>query len=79
MMHAVVLPDGKVSLPPELRKALDLHPGTVLEMRNEAGKIIAWKKIRSGADKPGTTFSFTLPGEAVTVEQVRAAIEDDDE
>jgi len=43
-MNATVLDDGKVSIPQELRDALDLRPGTVLEMQQQAGKLVAWKK-----------------------------------
>ena len=41
LVNAVVLPDGKVSLPAELREALGLTPGTVLEIQNQSGKIAA--------------------------------------
>ena len=42
-MNATVQEDGKVSIPQELRDALDLRPGTVLEMQHQAGKLVAWK------------------------------------
>jgi bifunctional DNA-binding transcriptional regulator/antitoxin component of YhaV-PrlF toxin-antitoxin module len=43
-MSAVVLEDGKISIPPEVRAALGLAPGTVLEVQSQAGKLVAWKK-----------------------------------
>ena len=43
-MNATVLDDGKVSIPQELRDALGLAPGTVLEMQQQAGKLVAWKQ-----------------------------------
>ena len=44
-MNATVLDDGKINIPKELRDALGLNPGTVLEMQNQAGTLLAWKKI----------------------------------
>lgn len=43
-MNATVQEDGKVSIPKELRDALGLSPGTVLEMENHAGTLVAWKQ-----------------------------------
>lgn len=43
-MNAVVLPDGSVNIPEEIRDALGLAPGTQLEVENQAGKLVAWKK-----------------------------------
>ena len=43
-MNATVQEDGKVSIPKELRDALGLSPGTVLEMENQAGTLVAWKQ-----------------------------------
>ena len=43
-MNATVQEDGKVSIPKELRDALGLTPGTVLEMQHQAGTLVAWKK-----------------------------------
>jgi bifunctional DNA-binding transcriptional regulator/antitoxin component of YhaV-PrlF toxin-antitoxin module len=44
-MSTVVLDDGKISIPQELREALGLSPGTVLEVQNQAGTLVAWKKV----------------------------------
>ena len=44
-MSTVVLEDGKISIPPEVRTALGLDPGTVLEVRSQAGTLVAWKKV----------------------------------
>lgn len=43
-MDAIVLNDGKISIPQELREALGLTPGTVLEVQSQAGTLVAWKK-----------------------------------
>ena len=43
-MDALVLDDGKISIPKELRDALGIKPATVLEMQNQAGTLVAWKK-----------------------------------
>ena len=48
-MNATVQDDGKVSIPKELRDALGLIPGTVLEMQNQAGTLVAWKKTEPDA------------------------------
>ena len=47
-MSTIVQADGKISIPKELRDALGLNPGTVLEMQNEAGTLVVWKKIEPG-------------------------------
>jgi antitoxin PrlF len=39
-----VLERGQVTIPKELRKRLGINPGTVLEFRAEAGKLIASKR-----------------------------------
>ena len=44
-MNATVLDDGRINIPKELRDALGLNPGTVLEMQSQAGTLVAWKKI----------------------------------
>lgn len=48
-MKAIVLDDGKVTIPKELLDALGFRPGTVLEMQNQAGALVAWKE--SDGDK----------------------------
>lgn len=48
-MNVLVLEDGKISIPTELRDALGLSPGTVLEMQNRAGTLVAWKKVEPDA------------------------------
>jgi len=47
-MSAVVLEDGTISIPQEVREALGLGPGTVLEVQTQAGTLVAWKKGRAG-------------------------------
>jgi len=44
-MNTVVLDDGKINIPLELREALGLSPGTVLEVQSQAGTLVAWKKV----------------------------------
>ena len=80
LVNAVVLPDGKVSLPAELREALGLTPGTVLEIQNQSGKIVAWKKPEPRPESNHTgPFTFSLPGGLVTADQVEASLEDEEE
>ncbi|MGA2544280.1 MAG: AbrB/MazE/SpoVT family DNA-binding domain-containing protein [Verrucomicrobiota bacterium] len=44
-MSTVVTDDGKISIPQDVRKALGLAPGTVLEVQSRAGTLVAWKKL----------------------------------
>ena len=44
-MEAIVLDDGKISIPKELRDALGIKPGTVMEMHNQAGTLVTRKKV----------------------------------
>jgi bifunctional DNA-binding transcriptional regulator/antitoxin component of YhaV-PrlF toxin-antitoxin module len=46
-MNTVVLGDGKINIPLEVREALGLCPGTVLEVQSQAGRLVAWKKIEA--------------------------------
>ena len=48
-MTATIQDDGKISIPKELRDALGLSPGSVLEMQNQAGTLVAWKKTEPDA------------------------------
>jgi AbrB family looped-hinge helix DNA binding protein len=48
-MSTVVLDDGTISIPQEVREALGLGPGTVLEVQNQAGTLVAWKKVEPDA------------------------------
>ena len=43
-MDATVQDDGKISIPKELRDALGLNPGTVMDLQQQAGAFIARKK-----------------------------------
>lgn len=78
-MNTVVLPDGKISLPVELRESLGLTPGTVLEVQSEFGKIVAWKKTKQQAFEEARPFTFSLPSGPVTADLVWASLEDEDE
>ena len=44
-MSTIVQDDGKISIPQEVREALGLGPGTVLEVQSQAGTLVAWKKV----------------------------------
>jgi bifunctional DNA-binding transcriptional regulator/antitoxin component of YhaV-PrlF toxin-antitoxin module len=44
-MNTVVLEDGKINIPQEVREALGLCPGTVLEVQSQSGTLVAWKKV----------------------------------
>jgi AbrB family looped-hinge helix DNA binding protein len=44
-MSTIVQDDGKISIPQEVREALGLDPGTVLEVQSQAGTLVAWKKV----------------------------------
>jgi AbrB family looped-hinge helix DNA binding protein len=44
-MSTIVQEDGKISIPKEVREALGLGPGTVLEMETQAGTLVAWKRV----------------------------------
>lgn len=44
-MDAVLTQDGQIEIPRELRDQLGLQPGSVLELQNQAGTLVAWKKI----------------------------------
>jgi AbrB family looped-hinge helix DNA binding protein len=48
-MSTVVLDDGKISIPQEVREALGLGPGTILEVQSQAGRLVAWKKVEADA------------------------------
>ena len=44
-MSTIVQDDGKISIPQEVRDALGLGPGTILEVQSQAGVLVAWKKV----------------------------------
>ena len=46
-MNAVITQDGQIEIPRELREQLGLEPGTVLELQNQAGTLVAWKKVET--------------------------------
>ena len=48
-MKAVVAERGQVTIPKRLRERLGIRPGTVLEFREEADKLIAEKAETVGA------------------------------
>ncbi|MBI3415906.1 MAG: AbrB/MazE/SpoVT family DNA-binding domain-containing protein [Verrucomicrobia bacterium] len=43
-MDATVQADGKISVPKELRDALGLDTGTVMDLQQQAGALVARKK-----------------------------------
>ena len=43
-MDATVQADGKISIPKELRDALGLNTGTVMDLQQQAGVLVARKK-----------------------------------
>jgi bifunctional DNA-binding transcriptional regulator/antitoxin component of YhaV-PrlF toxin-antitoxin module len=45
----IVQDDGKIILPQELRDALGLGPGTVLEVQNQGGTLVVWKRVEPDA------------------------------
>jgi bifunctional DNA-binding transcriptional regulator/antitoxin component of YhaV-PrlF toxin-antitoxin module len=49
-MNTVVLDDGKIRIPLEVREALGFCPGTILEVQSQSGALIAWKKVESEDD-----------------------------
>ena len=44
-MSAVLTEDGQLTIPKELREQLGLKPGSVLELQNQAGTLVAWKRV----------------------------------
>lgn len=44
-MNAVLTEDGQIEIPRELRDQLGLQPGNILELQNQAGTLVAWKKV----------------------------------
>jgi AbrB family looped-hinge helix DNA binding protein len=44
-VNAVLTQDGQIEIPRELREQLGLKPGNVLELQNQAGTLVAWKKL----------------------------------
>ena len=44
-MNAVLTEDGTITIPRLLREQLQLGPGCVLELQNQAGTLVAWKKV----------------------------------
>src|SRR3954451_9591920 len=48
-MDATVQDDGKIAIPKVLRDALGLDPGTVVDLQQQAGALIARKKTEPDA------------------------------
>ncbi len=47
-VNVVISQDGCIKIPHELCEELGLEPGTVLEIKNQGGTLVAWK--RTGPD-----------------------------
>jgi bifunctional DNA-binding transcriptional regulator/antitoxin component of YhaV-PrlF toxin-antitoxin module len=43
-VSTIVQEDGKIGIPQEVRDALGIGPGTVLEVQSQGGTLVAWKK-----------------------------------
>ena len=52
-MSTIVQDDGKISIPQEVREALGLCPGTVLEVQSQAGTLVAWKRVEPDVLRSG--------------------------
>ena len=44
-MNAVLTQDGQIEIPRELLEQLGFQPGNVLELQNQAGTLVACKKV----------------------------------
>lgn len=44
-MTVVLNQSGQIEIPRELREQLGFQPGNVLELQNQAGTLVAWKKV----------------------------------
>jgi AbrB family looped-hinge helix DNA binding protein len=44
-VNTVITQDGQIKIPRELREQLGLEPGNVLELQNQAGTLVAWKRV----------------------------------
>jgi bifunctional DNA-binding transcriptional regulator/antitoxin component of YhaV-PrlF toxin-antitoxin module len=44
-VNTVLTQDGQIKIPSELREQLGFQPGNVLELQNQAGTLVARKKV----------------------------------
>jgi bifunctional DNA-binding transcriptional regulator/antitoxin component of YhaV-PrlF toxin-antitoxin module len=44
-VNAVLNENGQIEIPRALREQLGLQPGNVLELQNQAGTLVGWKKV----------------------------------
>ena len=75
-MNAVLTEDGQLTIPKELREQLGLKPGNVLELENQAGTLVAWKKVEPDAFEKGRGRG-QLPASVGTDEYLRLIREGD--
>ena len=75
MTTATVTSKGQVTIPVDIRKALAVKSGDRLEfIPIEGGKVMIVAATKSIADLKGR---FAKPGQAVTIEEMNAAIADE--
>lgn len=71
-MKTVVSEKGQVTIPKAVRDRLGLRPGTVLEFRAEAGRLIATKSVAADVFKKWRG-SGRLPGGVSVDEHMKRA------
>ena len=70
-LHAVVMPDGDLRLPPEAREQLELRPGQQVEVRVGTDRAVILKPRTSASALAGMLKS---PVSGVTLEDMDRAI-----
>jgi AbrB family looped-hinge helix DNA binding protein len=71
-MDATVQDDGKIAIPKELQDSLGLNPGTVVDLQEQGGVLIARKKGQSDKFEKWRGRG-TLPATSGTDEYLRLA------
>lgn len=69
-MNAVLTQDGRIEIPRELREQLDFQPGNVLELQNQAGTLVAFKKVEADVFEKWRGRG-AMPGGATTDDSLR--------